>query len=255
MPCGDRSDRLDNLPVFIPVAPGCRISRGGRFAPQSCFEDRLAQRYLTRAASLAAGPGRVAPTDDQNPEGFQIDAQCDGSVRACVRPDRVATISEVCASPSRTSLAGSSGRVPVHFRLPIGVGNAVATGISATASVHVPSSLSCCHDGDHRLSCWNSRVLAQNERASRRRFSGHPPYRTPLMGVPAFQGLTGSTLQRISPPAPLSLLPYRAGRCWSLRVSIGRPARSSSPCGGGNFSPSGFFPFCHKRLPISPCAR
>ena len=49
------SDRLDDLPVFTPVAPGCRGSRDGRLAWQSSFEDRLAQRHLTGAASLAAG--------------------------------------------------------------------------------------------------------------------------------------------------------------------------------------------------------
>lgn len=50
--------------------------------------------------------------------------------------------------------------------------------------------------------------------------------------------------------APLTLLPYRTGRCWSLRVSIGRPARSSAPCGAGHFSPSGFFPFCRDRCHV-----
>lgn len=255
MPCGDRSDRLDNLPVFIPVALGCRISRGGRFAPRSCFEDRLAQRYLTRAASLAAGlaglprPMIGIPKDAKSMPNTTGQREPVSILIALPRFRRFAR------RPHGLRWLAAAVRVPVHFRLPIGVGNAVATGISATASVHVPSSLSCCHDGDHRLSCWNSRVLAQNERAPRRWFSGHPPYRTPLMGVPAFQGLTGSTLQRISPPAPLSLLPYRSGRCWSLRVSIGRPARSSSPRGGGNFSPSGFFPFCHNCLPILPWAR
>lgn len=64
------------------------------------------------------------------------------------------------------------------------------------------SSQTCCHGCDRHLACWNSRVIAQNERASRRRVSHHPPVCTPLLGVPALQGLTGPTLQRISPPLP-----------------------------------------------------
>lgn len=80
-PCGDRSDRLDNLPVFTPVAPGCRISWDGRLASRSSFEGRRARRHRAGAAPLAAGRDRVAPADGQNPEGLCIDAQYDGSVQ------------------------------------------------------------------------------------------------------------------------------------------------------------------------------
>jgi len=41
-------------------------------------------------------------------------------------------------------------------------------------------------------------------------------------------GIDRSDLAAGFAAAPLSLLPYRAGRCWSLRVSIGRPARRSA---------------------------
>jgi hypothetical protein len=40
-------------------------------------------------------------------------------------------------------------------------------------------------------------------------------------------GIDRSDLAADFAAAPLSLLPYRAGRCWSLRVSIGRPAMRS----------------------------
>lgn len=61
-------------------------------------------------------------------------------------------------------------------------------------------------------------------RTGARRGAGFKPLAAPgtSLGVPALQGLTRSTLQRISPPLPSRSWPYRAGRCRSLRVSMGR---------------------------------
>lgn len=49
---------------------------------------------------------------------------------------------------------------------------------------------------------WNSRVLAQEQRAFRGRLSHRGPIPAPLLGFPTLQGLTALTLQRISPPLP-----------------------------------------------------
>lgn len=70
--------------------------------------------------------------------------------------------------------------------------------------------------------------------------------------VPRPSGIDRCDLAADFAAAPLSLLPYRAGRCWSLRVSIDRPAMVLALCSAASVSPSGFLPFC-RVYPSSFC--